>query len=52
MVDRNRNMVMGIAAGVISVLAIIILIKTLTVKPMPVIKGDIPQTPASTPYVK
>lgn len=52
MSDWKKNKAVGIVAGVISVLAIIMLIKTLTARPEPrLIKGDSPPIPLNTPFV-
>lgn len=52
MSDWKKNKTVGLVAGVIFVLAIIILIKTLTAKPaFHLIKGDSHPIPVNTPFV-
>lgn len=51
MSDWKKNKVVGIAAGIIGALAIIILIKIMTVKPKPSFKGNVLPTPANTPNI-
>ncbi len=54
MIDWKTNKVVGIVAGILSILSVVLIIKGLTVKPKPQVieGGNILETPANTPFIK
>lgn len=52
MAEWKKNPAVGVVAGIIFILAILIMIALLQPKKKPVAEGEIRQSPGNTPFIK